>query len=191
MNKSNTVCAVLVTYNRKDLLLECLDGLLKQTIPIDAIYIIDNASTDGTESLLKTNKYISSLPPVDLLEPYESHLTFVIEEPNTASKGVQILESKVEIYYVRMNENTGGAGGFNEGMQRAYSKGYDWLWIMDDDAEPQADGLEKMSKYFNEPNIAALSSSVVLPNGQILISTRGKFDFDNIFPVTQKPIDEQ
>ena len=50
MNKE-TVCAVVVTYNRKNHLLECLEGLRKQTRPIDAIYLVDNASTDGTPDL--------------------------------------------------------------------------------------------------------------------------------------------
>jgi len=55
MNTSNkeTVCAVIVTYNRKKLLLECLEGLRRQTRPVDAIYIIDNASQDGTSQFFK------------------------------------------------------------------------------------------------------------------------------------------
>jgi GT2 family glycosyltransferase len=47
-----TVAAVVVTYNRKDLLRECLNGILAQTRPVDAIYVIDNASTDGTERMI-------------------------------------------------------------------------------------------------------------------------------------------
>ncbi len=39
-----TVCAVVVTYNRKELLIECLNALCKQTRPIDAVYVIDNFS---------------------------------------------------------------------------------------------------------------------------------------------------
>jgi len=43
---------VVVTYNRKQLLLRCLGFLFSQTVPLDRIYIIDNASTDGTYSYL-------------------------------------------------------------------------------------------------------------------------------------------
>ena len=39
----DTVCAVVVTYNRKELLLECLEALRKQTRPVQGIYLIDNA----------------------------------------------------------------------------------------------------------------------------------------------------
>jgi len=41
-----TVCAVVVTYNRKNLLLECLEALLKQTRPLEAIYIIGFAQAN-------------------------------------------------------------------------------------------------------------------------------------------------
>lgn len=46
------VAAVVVTYNRKKLLQECLEALLNQTRPLDVVYVIDNASTDGTHKLL-------------------------------------------------------------------------------------------------------------------------------------------
>ena len=121
MSNKETVCAVVVTYNRKDLLVECLESLLQQTRPLDGIYIIDNASNDGTPGYLKEKGFIQELPPKESNEPWERKF---------------ILTYKLPIYYVRMHENTGGAGGFYEGVKRAYEKGYDWLWLMDDDADP-------------------------------------------------------
>lgn len=46
----NIVAAIVVTYNRKALLAKCIEKLQAQTKTLD-ILIIDNASTDGTESL--------------------------------------------------------------------------------------------------------------------------------------------
>ena len=46
----NTTAAVVVTYNRIELLKECVAHLQAQTAPAD-ILIIDNASTDGTGEL--------------------------------------------------------------------------------------------------------------------------------------------
>ncbi len=131
---SDSVCAVVVTYNRKNLLIECLEALRKQTRPIQGIYLIDNASTDGTPELLLEKGYISELPPQNLKEPWEKE--FIIQ--NLVDRG------EIKLYYVRMHENTGGAGGFYEGVKRGYEKGYDWLWLMDDDAEPKEDALEKL-----------------------------------------------
>jgi len=56
MNK-NKICSIVVTYNRCELLIECIEGLLKSEIKAD-ILIIDNASTDGTKE--KINKYIKN-----------------------------------------------------------------------------------------------------------------------------------
>lgn len=55
---TDRIAAVVVTYNRKSLLGECLDGLLRQTHTIDAIFILDNASTDGTQEFLKDRGYL-------------------------------------------------------------------------------------------------------------------------------------
>jgi rhamnopyranosyl-N-acetylglucosaminyl-diphospho-decaprenol beta-1,3/1,4-galactofuranosyltransferase len=53
--KVNSVAAVVVTYNRRNLLEQALGSLLVQTRPINRIYIVDNASTDGTA------RYLSAL----------------------------------------------------------------------------------------------------------------------------------
>lgn len=54
----NKVAAVVVTYNRIELLKECLEALEKQNYPCD-ILVVDNASTDGTEEYISAliNKY--------------------------------------------------------------------------------------------------------------------------------------
>ena len=51
---SDRVCAAVVTFNRKQLLKGTLEALGKQTRPLDAIVVVNNASTDGTEQLLAT-----------------------------------------------------------------------------------------------------------------------------------------
>lgn len=53
------IVAVVVTYNRKFLLIECIESILNQTYYVDKLIIIDNASTDGTKDLLKEKGYIS------------------------------------------------------------------------------------------------------------------------------------
>lgn len=41
-------------------------------------------------------------------------------------------------------KNIGSGGGFHTGIKLAYEKGYDWLWLMDDDGFPKEDALEKL-----------------------------------------------
>lgn len=45
------VVALVVTYNRKQLLQECLAAIAAEDYPVSSIIVIDNASTDGTNAL--------------------------------------------------------------------------------------------------------------------------------------------
>ncbi|MBR0151024.1 MAG: glycosyltransferase family 2 protein [Synergistaceae bacterium] len=53
------VDCVVVTYNRKALLLECLEAIYAQTFPVSSIILINNASTDDTEEALREAGYFS------------------------------------------------------------------------------------------------------------------------------------
>lgn len=55
------------------------------------------------------------------------------------------------VNYIRLPENRGGAGGFAEGMKRAVACGADWIWMMDDDAEPHPNALEELMKVTDDP----------------------------------------
>lgn len=139
---NETVAAVVVTYNRKQLLTECLDALLAQTRPVDKIILIDNASTDGTPELLREHGYLDN-PVID---------------------------------YVLLSENTGGAGGFHEGVKRGYEAGYEWMWLMDDDAEPAPDALEKMSPGFSIDGVLAVANLPTAEDGTVQFNHRGWID---------------
>lgn len=50
------VIAVVVTYNRKELLKECVDALLSQDYENCFVLIVDNASTDGTPEFIREER---------------------------------------------------------------------------------------------------------------------------------------
>lgn len=128
--------AVVVTYNRKEDLIVGLEAIFKQTLLPDRLYIIDNKSTDGTPEHLVASGILTDLPSL-----HESS-----NQLHTESK--QINEDiSIDIHYVRKSVNDGGAGGFYEGMKRAYDGGYDWLWMMDDDGIPHPTQLENLVKH--------------------------------------------
>lgn len=56
-----SICAVVVTYNRKEKLLECLSALESQSLPVDHIVVIDNASQDGTVDFLRQNNFVNDI----------------------------------------------------------------------------------------------------------------------------------
>ena len=139
---SESVAAVVVTYNRARLLLECLSGLLNQSRTLEKIIVIDNASTDGTQGILEARGYLTN--------------------------------DKVD--YVRVAENSGGAGGFYTGVKRGFEFGFDWLWLMDDDAEPKTDSLELMIPAFIDSETVAVANLVVGIDSRPQYSHRGWLD---------------
>src|SRR5919199_5119307 len=104
------VVAVVVTYNRKAMLAECLRALGAQTHPLAAVVLVDNASTDGTEA-------------------------------HVAATGAA---AGLDVRYVRLARNGGGAEGFHYGVKHALALAGDWLWLMDDDCEPDEDCLRRL-----------------------------------------------
>ena len=64
-------------------------------------------------------------------------------------------------------KNLGGAGGFHTGIKRAYEKGYDWVWCMDDDVLPQQKALQELLIYNNskKERIGFLASKVLWTDG--------------------------
>jgi rhamnopyranosyl-N-acetylglucosaminyl-diphospho-decaprenol beta-1,3/1,4-galactofuranosyltransferase len=132
-SSTGSVCAVVVTYNRRDLLHECLTALESQERPVDRILVIDNDSSDGTPEMVRE------------------------EHPATE--------------LVRLPENVGGAGGFREGVRRAYEAGFDWLWLMDDDTIATATALEELLRVPAEldglPEPLVLASKVIMPDGEL------------------------
>lgn len=169
--KNESICAVVVTYNRKELLMECLKALENQSMDLTAIYIVDNASIDNTPDLLYKNNYIG----VNFSEKIKSPLESTFHKGN------------ITIHYLRMHENLGGSGGFYEGLKRAHKKNYDWFWVMDDDSEPCHDSLERLTEFLREENISALVN-LKLDNKMNLLNLHvGYFDFKKCFPMI-KPI---
>lgn len=131
-NKKNVI-AVIVTYNRKELLKECIQALINQKGQNCDVLVIDNKSTDGTYEYIK-----------------------------------KLVDMKTVIYE-NTGENLGGAGGFNYGIKKAYSLGYKYIWVMDDDCIVHKNTLEEFIKADKElkENYGFLSSKVLWKDEKI------------------------
>lgn len=121
--------AVVVTYNRRLLLEKCLLALISQSKTLDYVFIIDNASIDGTREMLEAAGWL-------------------------ARPGFKL---------VALENNSGGAGGFSAGLKHAIDSGADWVWMMDDDAEPHADALEQLMYVAKDP--AQVYGSLAISGG--------------------------
>jgi GT2 family glycosyltransferase len=56
----------------------------------------------------------------------------------------QLLAGAEHVRVVRTDENLGPAGGFATGMQLGLETGCDYLWLLDDDSEPEPDCLANL-----------------------------------------------
>jgi rhamnopyranosyl-N-acetylglucosaminyl-diphospho-decaprenol beta-1,3/1,4-galactofuranosyltransferase len=62
--------------------------------------------------------------------------------------------------------NTGVGGGYAQGMEYAYQKGYEWIWLLDGDSLPKNTALEELEKAFaslrtTHPKIGIVASCPV------------------------------
>lgn len=119
------VLVVLVTYNRSENLTVVLDAIENQSIPVYGILVVDNKSVDDTQDILQKRGFLTT---------HENCL----HKKETSDQIVR--------YYYRNSENLGGAGGFSKAIELALTLPIDFLWIMDDDVEPEKDCLEILKK---------------------------------------------
>lgn len=117
------IATIIVTFNRKQLLLRCINAVCAQTLLPTTIYIIDNNSTDGTDEALQDS---------GILNDNGSYCNIKIE-------------------YVKLPKNGGGSLGFYEGLSRAHKTNhYDAFWVMDDDGMPDKNCLKELSTHIKE-----------------------------------------
>ena len=109
------IVAVVVTYNRRELLARLLTVLRAERL-LAEIVVVDNASTDGTSEVV-------------------------------SSTGEGGSTGAVPVHLVRLESNTGGAGGFRAGMLTALERGADLVWLMDDDGVPAPGCLERLLQH--------------------------------------------
>ncbi|WP_324718498.1 glycosyltransferase family 2 protein [Limosilactobacillus fermentum] len=72
------------------------------------------------------------------------------------------------IDYVNTGANLGGSGGFNHGLKVVCKRGYQYVWMMDDDTMPTPTALEKIleADKILGGNYGYLASEVLFTDGQ-------------------------
>lgn len=119
--RATNVLAVVVTYNRLQLLQRCVAHLKTQEALPD-ILIINNSSPDATESWLQKEEI--------------DHIT---------------------------QPNGGSSAGWKTGIDEALRRGYEYVWLMDDDGFADAKALKILLENA-KPETALISSIVVKEN---------------------------
>ena len=116
------VATIIVTFNRKELLIQCIEAIYSQKFRPTIIYIIDNQSTDGTYEFLKEKGILTD----------------------------EQIYNDISLKYIQLPVNGGGSMGFYKGLKQAYQDGpYDYYWVMDDDGKPHPDCLKELLSHKN------------------------------------------
>lgn len=105
------------------------------------------------------------------LKKYEEQLKrpkYLLIVNNNSSDGTkEYLEtwkqepSEIQKIVLHLPSNTGGAGGFHAGMEKALELDCDWVWVSDDDAYPEPDAFEKLN-LFEKNNPELMKNTVAL-----------------------------
>ena len=158
--RENRVAVVLVTFNRLDKLKIALDCYEKQTYPLAEIVVIDNCSTDGTDTFLKE---------------------WEAEKGKFKKKVITLSEN---------TGGAGGFGiGMDEVLDQVNNNqlNVDWVMVSDDDAFPLPNAIEQLIEFYNnrsvdEQNDISALSSQVLNQGKPHLAHRSRIE-KNIFRV--------
>lgn len=115
------IAAIIVTFNRKELLKLCLAYVGKQTYPPVVVYIIDNASSDGTDSWIHTNGFDGTKEGIEY--------RYIRMSENIGGAGG---------FYTGLKT-----------AYEAKDK-FDAFWLLDDDGLPEPYQLEKLQERLGE-----------------------------------------
>ena len=78
----------------------------------------------------------------------------IVINNNSTDNAKNILDSNYKnIQSIHLNENIASAGGFSKGMQTAFEKGYDWVWLFNDDSRPVEGSLKSILTHLNSDKI--------------------------------------
>ncbi|RYQ66025.1 glycosyltransferase [Bifidobacterium pseudolongum] len=150
-----SVTAVVVSYNREELLAECLAGIDRQTRQPDHLIVIDNASTDGALGVARRFAARTAIP------------TRVVTLPrNVGGAGgfTAGIALAVEPLMQPLGPHESGAGYRMGGYEPQPGLVHD-VWLMDDDTVPLPNALEELLR---------ASDACVAQNGRVPVALGSK-----------------
>lgn len=96
----------------------------------------------------------------------------VVDNASTDGTTEQVSEQFPWVNLLRLDFNTGSAGGFATGIRWAYESGHDWVWLVDNDSVPEPDALAELlaahDRFTSEPRPDLLAAKVLWTDGTLL-----------------------
>jgi GT2 family glycosyltransferase len=120
---------VIVTFKRQELLGRLFDSIAELTVAPWRVVVVDNEGSAKTAQMV-----------ADFSARVASQWGGTSSEPDSAGGTTRVV-------YDPQETNTGGSGGFSEGVRRAFELGAEWFWVMDDDVAVLPDALERLEPW--------------------------------------------
>lgn len=150
-SKNPELSIIILNFNVKDLLLDCLDSIFKNKNAEDnwQIIVVDNASEDGSVEELKKRYKI-----IDIDSRFRGN-------------------DQEEIKLVENKENLGFSAGNNVGLKKAKAP---VVLFLNPDTMVVGQAIQKTYRcLMSNPDIGAITCRVELPNGQLDYSSHRGF----------------
>ena len=116
--------------------------------------------TFNRKSLLRVclNSLLQQTRPVDEI--------LIVDNASSDGTPELLREEFPQLPSLRLDSNTGGAGGFAAGMKRAYDEGFNWIWVMDDDIEMVPTALQGLLSFSDVGDL--ITPCKMHPNGLLI-----------------------
>lgn len=129
-----------------------------KNFPRVAILVLNYNGEDCLPRCLRALKTLS----------YPHHQVVVIDNGSSDQSFLQAQKNFPEYVYIAKETNTGFAAGMNTGFRYAEEAGYDFVWLMNYDAEVTPEALSLLIKAYQEdPTREALSPVIKNTEGRI------------------------
>ncbi|MBB2954711.1 glycosyltransferase involved in cell wall biosynthesis [Bifidobacterium commune] len=118
---------VVVTYKRQELLRTLFDSIKALNAVPWRVVVVDNEHSEETEAMVRQFR------------------DEIVEQWGDA--GSDETGNTSRVVYVPQENNGGGSGGFNKGVEKAYQLGSEWFWVMDDDVAVLPNAIQQLAKW--------------------------------------------
>jgi GT2 family glycosyltransferase len=135
---SPRVLAVVLNWNRTDHTVECVESLLNVEYPGLDIAVCDNAS-DDVDRLAERLVATGTRDHGQIRTLRLGRLDRAMAEAGGASD-----DDAADVMLIQTGGNFGYAGGNNVGLRYALARGYDYVWVLNNDTVVAPDALSPM-----------------------------------------------
>jgi len=161
-NRYPKVAIIILNWNGWRDTIECLESLQDLSYFAYEIILVDNGSTD--DSIHHIRKWAdhrsATRSPIKIILPDRKRA----EDTEREHRAGRLMRTNLPktMVLIQNKENLGFAGGNNVGLRYALQKGYEYIWLLNNDTVVRSDSLMELVKLMERGNNAGMIGSLIL-----------------------------